>query len=49
MAILKDVDKPGSDVVKYIEKLDTIILQKISKMEALRNQVVDFYKNIKTE
>ena len=49
MAILKEVDKPGSDVEKYIEKLDEILLVKINKMETLRSQVLDFYKNIKTE
>jgi kinesin family protein 2/24 len=49
MAILKEVDKPGSDVEKYIEKLDTILLQKINKMEEMRGQVLTFYKNIKTE
>lgn len=37
MAILKEVDKPGSDVEKYIEKLDTILLNKIGKMEELRS------------
>lgn len=49
MAILKEVDKPGSDVEAYIEKLDAILLQKITKMEDLRRNVLDFYKNIKTE
>ena len=29
MNILKEVDKPGSDVESYIEKLDKILLKKI--------------------
>ena len=36
MAILKDVDKPGSDVEEYVKKLDVILEQKIAKMQALR-------------
>jgi hypothetical protein len=49
MIILKEVDKPGSDVESYIEKLDKILLKKIDMMTELRLQVLDFYKNIKTE
>ena len=49
MAILKEVDKPGSDVETYIQKLDGILLNKINKMEVLRGNVLQFYKNIKTE
>jgi kinesin family protein 2/24 len=49
MAILKEVDKPGSDVENYVEKLDQILIGKIEKMEELRKNVLDFYKNIKTE
>ena len=49
MAILKDVDKPGSDVEEYVKKLDVILEQKIAKMQALRQQTLDFYQNIKTE
>jgi kinesin family protein 2/24 len=29
MALLKDVDKPGSEVEQYVEKLDDILLMKI--------------------
>jgi hypothetical protein len=36
MAILKEVDKPGSDVEVYVEKLDKILMQKIEKMQELR-------------
>lgn len=49
MALLKDVDQPGSEVEKYVEKLDDILLMKIQKMEELRKSVHDFYKNLKTE
>lgn len=36
MNILKEVDKPGSDVESYIEKLDKILLKKIDMMSELR-------------
>lgn len=37
MNILKEVDKPGSDVESYIEKLDKILLKKIDMMTELRS------------
>jgi len=49
MALLKEVDKPGSDVEQYVENLDKIMVMKIQKMTELRQNVLDFYKNIKTE
>ena len=49
MALLKEVDQPGSEVEQYIEKLDEILLMKIKKMEDLRKSMLDFYKNLKTE
>lgn len=49
MAILKNVDKPGSDVENYVEQLDKILVRKIEMMVDLRRHVLDFYKNIKTE
>ena len=49
MQLLKEVDKPGSEVEKYVVKLDEILLNKIKKLETLRKDVHEFYKNIKTE
>ena len=49
MTIIKEVDKQGSDVESYVEKLDKILTKKIDMMIELRGQVLDFYKNIKTE
>jgi hypothetical protein len=49
MLILKEVDKPGSDVENYVEKLDKVLIRKIDMMMDLRKQLLDFYKNIKTE
>lgn len=49
MALLKEVDKPGSDVEQYVEKLDQVLVMKIKKMIELRKSVLEFYKNIKTE
>ena len=36
MLLLKEVDKPGSDVEQYVEKLDSIMMMKINKMNELR-------------
>mmetsp|Transcript_8455 Transcript_8455/g.14190 ORF Transcript_8455/g.14190 Transcript_8455/m.14190 type:complete len:113 (+) Transcript_8455:2758-3096(+) len=49
MKILKEVDQPGSDVENYISKLDKILIQKIDMMSDLRKQLLNFYKNLKTE
>jgi hypothetical protein len=49
MLILKEVDKPGSDVENYVEKLDKVLVRKIDMMMDLRKQLLEFYKNIKTE
>jgi kinesin family protein 2/24 len=49
MQLLRDVDKPGSEVEKYVVKLDEVLLMKIKKLEDLRKDVHDFYSNIKTE
>ena len=49
MKLVKQVDQPGSDVEDYVKKLDKILVQKIDMMTDLRKQVLDFYKNLKTE
>ena len=49
MNLLKEVAKPGSEVEIYIEKLDGILAKQIDMMTQLRREVLDFYKNIKTE
>lgn len=36
MLILKEVDKPGSDVESYVEKLDKVLIRKIEMMTDLR-------------
>ena len=36
MSLLNVVDKPGSDVEKYVESLDKILLNKISIISKLR-------------
>lgn len=37
MAILRDVDKPGSDVEQYVVNLDQIIQKKMEKLSSLRS------------
>ena len=49
MAILKEVDNPGSYLENYVMKLDKVLVKKIDMMNDLRRQLLDFYKNIKTE
>lgn len=49
MALLNEVDKPGSDVSQYVANLDKFILQKIDMMHNIRRQLVDFHKHLKTE
>ena len=49
MVLLNDVDKPGSDVEDYVNHLDQILLNKIKMIEEMRNQLVDFHRNLKTE
>ena len=43
------VDKPGSDIVQYVEDLDKILLKKIGSITKLREQLLNFHKNLKTE
>ena len=49
MRLLKSVDKPGSDVEKYVVELDKILEKKIKMMTDLRSKALEFYKNLKTE
>lgn len=49
MALLNEVDKPGSDVEQYIQNLDKLLLTKIDMMHQIRQQLIEFNKNIKTE
>ena len=49
MALLNEVDKPGSDVDQYIQNLDKLLLTKIDMMHQIRQQLIEFNKNIKTE
>lgn len=36
MALLNEVDKPGSDVEQYVNNLDKLLLQKIDMMHKIR-------------
>jgi hypothetical protein len=36
MSLLNVVDKPGSDIEKYVEDLDKVLLNKISIISKLR-------------
>ena len=49
MQLLNEVDKPGSDVESYVNELDQILVNKIKMIEDMRNQLVEFHKNLKTE
>jgi kinesin family protein 2/24 len=49
MALLNDVDKPGSDVEQYVNNLDKMLLQKIDMMHQIRQTLIDFHTHLKTE
>jgi len=49
MTLLNEVDKPGSDVESYIVSLDTVLQRKMKLIEGLRGQLINFYKQLKTE
>lgn len=49
MAILNNVDKPGSDISTFVKSLDTLLLQKLDMIHNIRQQLVEFNKNLKTE
>ncbi len=49
MTLLNEVDKPGSDVDQYIQNLDKLLMTKIDMIHQIRQQLVEFNKNIKTE
>lgn len=49
MNLLAQVDKPGSDVEKYVQDLDRVLLGKMSMITSLREQLIAFHKHLKTE
>ena len=49
MGLLSIVDKPGSDVEQYVAELDRLLLNKISIISKLREQLLKFHKHLKTE
>lgn len=49
MALLNDVDKPGSDVVTYVASLDRLLTQKIQMIIGMRKQLIDFHTHLMTE
>ena len=49
MALLNEVDKPGSDVEQYVANLDKLLKQKISMITEMRKQLITFHTHLKTE
>ena len=49
MVMLSDVDKPGSDIDKYVNSLDAILLHKMELIGVVRQRLIDFYTHIKME
>ena len=49
MALLNEVDKPGSDVEKYVASLDRLLTQKITMITEMRKQLITFHTHLKTE
>jgi len=49
MALLSEVDKPGSDVEIYVKKLDEVLMNKINLIVNLRKNLLNFYSHLKSE
>lgn len=43
MILLNEVDKPGSDIEKYVSSLDAILLHKLDLITHLRTKLADFH------
>lgn len=49
MNLISEVDKSGSDVEKYINDLDRLLLQKVQMIGALRKKLMAFNAHLQTE
>jgi kinesin family protein 2/24 len=49
MLLLNEVDKPGSDVEEYVKGIDQVLRQKMQMIQQVHQQVMNFYKHLKTE
>ena len=49
MALLNEVDKPGSDVEQYVAALDGLLTRKLSMITEMRKQLITFHTHLKTE
>ena len=46
---MNEVDKPGSEVEKYVASLDQLLKQKIAMITDMRKQLITFHTHLKTE
>ncbi len=49
MVLLHEVDKPGSDIERYVDHLDAILLHKMDLIASVRARLIDFYGHLKLE
>jgi hypothetical protein len=49
MALLADVDKPGSAIDVYVERLAEVLAQKAASIAALQDRVAQFQAHLKEE
>ena len=49
MNIINDVDKPGSDIETYTATLDKLLLEKVEKINSVRNRLYKFRVMLKDE
>jgi len=49
MHLLSEVDKPGSDIEKYVSSLDAILLHKLELITHLRSRLAEFHGHLKLE
>ena len=49
MALLADVDKPGSAIDQYVDRLSRVLAQKAESIEKLRERVATFQAHLREE
>ena len=49
MAILNEVDKPGSDIDSYVTTLDRLLAEKQNKISVIRKKLFTLHSKLKDE
>ena len=49
MQLLEQVDQPNSNIENYIEKLDSLLIEKMAMIAQMREKLIKFHRNVKRE